>query len=101
MFRCAAPGLVGALYAGAGLEEVDEWDVAVELVADSPEQYWEMISEHVSLAAAALEQVDAAARERIRTLTLEHLRPFEHDGDVRVPGLARCIIGTKPAAAPA
>src|SRR3954471_11207592 len=43
MFRCAAPGYVSALYAGAGLCGVAEWDVDVELVTDSPTQYWEMI----------------------------------------------------------
>ena len=47
MFRCAAPGYVSSLYEGAGLRDVAEWDVDVELVTRSPEQYWEMISEHV------------------------------------------------------
>src|SRR3954447_3834451 len=58
MFRCAAPGYVTALYETAGLHDVAEWDVDVELVTQSSDQYWEMISEHVSLAAAALQQVD-------------------------------------------
>ena len=49
MFRCAAPGYVSALYE-AGLRDVAEWDVGVELVTRSPARYWEMISEHVSLA---------------------------------------------------
>src|SRR3954465_14714931 len=66
MYRCAAPSCVTALYADAGLRDIAEWDVDVELVARSPEQYWEMISEHVSLAAAALQKVDEQARERIR-----------------------------------
>jgi hypothetical protein len=54
MFRCAAPGYVSALYETAGPVDVAEWDVGVELVTDSPAQYWKMISEHVSLAVAAL-----------------------------------------------
>src|SRR2546423_5987038 len=66
MFRCAAPGYVGALYRGAELGDIAEWDVGVELVTSSPAQYWEMISEHVSLAVAAPQQVDGPARERIR-----------------------------------
>src|SRR4029079_3388164 len=52
MFRCAAPGYVTALYEAAGLRDVVEWDVDVELVTRSPAQYWEMMSEHVSLAVA-------------------------------------------------
>jgi hypothetical protein len=54
-----------------------------------------MLSEHVSLAAAALRQVDDAARERARAKTIAAVRAFEQDGAVRVPGVARCIVGTK------
>jgi SAM-dependent methyltransferase len=95
MFRCAAPSFVGDLYEAAGLGEVAEWDVGVELVTSSPAQYWDMISEHVSLAVAALEQVDEAARERIRSSAIAQVSAFERDGAVRVPGLARCIVGTR------
>jgi SAM-dependent methyltransferase len=96
MFRCAHPGYVGSLYDAAGLSDVAEWEVGIELVTRSPEQYWDMISEHVSLAVAALQQVDEPARERIRALALAQVSAFEEDGEVRVPGLARCIVGTKP-----
>lgn len=96
MFRCAAPGYVSALYESAGLREVAEWDVHIELVTESPEQYWDMISEHVSLAVAALQQVDVPARERIRDRAVAKVSAFEKDGKIRVPGLARCIVGTKP-----
>jgi SAM-dependent methyltransferase len=95
MFRCATPGQVSAVYEGAGLRDVTEWDVAVELVTESPAQYWAMISEHVSLAVAALHHVDEPARERIRATAIARVSAFEHDGAVRVPGLARCIAGTK------
>jgi ubiquinone/menaquinone biosynthesis C-methylase UbiE len=96
MFRCAAPGAVSARYEDAGLVDVTEWDVAVEMVTDSPEQYWDVMSEHVSLAVAALQRVDEPTRGRIRASAIAAVRPFEHDGVVRVPGLARCIVGTKP-----
>ncbi len=95
MYRCAAPGFVSALYEGAGLRAVAEWDVDVELVTRSPAQYWEVLSEHVSIAVAALRQVDEAARERIRANAIANVSAFEKDGMVRVPGVARCIIGTK------
>jgi ubiquinone/menaquinone biosynthesis C-methylase UbiE len=96
MFRCAAPGRVSALYDAAGLRGVVEWDVDVELVTQSPAQYWEMISEHVSLAVAALQRVDETARERIRANAIAKVSAFEKNGKVRVPGVARCIVGTKP-----
>ena len=95
MFRCAAPGCVSALYEAEGLREVAEWDVDVELVTRSPAQYWEMISEHVSLAVAALQQVDQPARQRIAATVIANVGAYEKDGTVRVPGVARCIVGTK------
>ncbi len=95
MFRCAAPGHVSAVYEAAGLHDVAEWDVAVELVTASPEEYWEMMSEHVSLAVAALQQVDEPARERIRATVMTNVSAYGQDGKVRVPGVARCSVGTK------
>jgi ubiquinone/menaquinone biosynthesis C-methylase UbiE len=96
MYRCATQGYVSALYEAAGLRDVVEWDVDLELVTRSPEEYWEMISEHVSLAVAALRQVDEPARERIRADAVANVSAFEKDGTVTVPGVARCIVGTKP-----
>lgn len=96
MYRCAARGYLSALYEGAGLGDIAEWDVAVELVTRSPEQYWEIISEHVSPVAAALREVGEPARERIRRHAIAEVSAFEKDGEVRVPGLARCIVATKP-----
>jgi len=95
MYRCAAPGYVSALYEAAGLRDVAEWDVDVELVTQSPAEYWAMISEHVSLAVAALQRLDEPARARIRETAIANVRAFERDGAVRVPGVARCIVGTK------
>ena len=95
MFRWAAPGCVSAMYEDAGLRDVAEWDVDVELVTRSPAQYWEMISEHVSLAVAALQQVDEPARERIGKVVIANVSTYEDGGKVRVPGVARCIVGTK------
>ena len=68
-------------------------------MTSSPEQYWDMISEHVSPAVVALQHVDDAARERIRAAAIAQVRAFEKDGVVRVPGAARCIVGTKQDAA--
>ncbi len=95
MFRCADPGYVSALYEGAGLRDIAEWDVEVELVTRSPDEYWDMMSEHVSLAVAALQQVDEQARERIRAHAIAGVSVFEKDGKVRVPGVARCVVGRK------
>jgi SAM-dependent methyltransferase len=80
MFRCAAPGYVSALYEAAGLSDVPEWDVGVELVTPSPAQYWEMISEHVSFAVGALQQVSDPARERIAKAVIARVSTYEENG---------------------
>ena len=67
----------------------------LELVTGSPAQYWKLISEHIWLAVAAIQQVDKPARERIRAYAIANVSAFEKDGKVRVPGVARCIVGTK------
>jgi SAM-dependent methyltransferase len=95
MFRYAAPGSIPAVYDGAGLGDVAEWDVDVELVTSSPAEYWEVMSEHVSLAVAALQQLDEPARERIRATVIANVSAYDRDGTVRVPGVARCVVGTK------
>jgi len=95
MFRYAAPGAVSALYEAAGLRDVAEWDVDVELVTQSPEQYWEMISEHVSPAVAALDRLDEPTRERIAATVMANVSEYAKDHEVRVPGVARCIVGTR------
>ena len=53
------------------------------------------ISKLAPNAVAALQQVDEPARERIRATAIANVGAFERDGKVRVPGLARCIVGTK------
>ena len=44
--------------------------VGVGLVTGSTAQYWELISEHVSLAVAALQQIGEPARERIAKVVI-------------------------------
>jgi ubiquinone/menaquinone biosynthesis C-methylase UbiE len=98
MYRCAAPRAVSGIYEAAGLGDVDEWDVPVDLVTASAEEHWLVMSEHVSLALTALQQVDDATRDRIRARVLADVADYvDGDGTTRVPGLARCIVGTKPA----
>ena len=49
----------------------------------------------ISLAVAALRQVDEPARGRIRAAAIAKVSAFEQDGTIRVPGVARCIVGSK------
>ena len=96
MYLCAAPGRVASLYAAAGLHDVAEHDVVVDLVSASPAEYWDMISEHVSLVAAALHDVDAAARGRIAATVLARVAAYVGaDSLVHLPGAASVVVGTR------
>jgi len=97
MFRCAAPEYVSDLYKRAGLTEVSEWEVPIVKVSDSLEEFWEMVSEHSSLAVSALKKVDESTRARIRERVIREVSVYEEDGKIRVPGLAKCILAIKSA----
>lgn len=99
MFRCAAPGYLTARFEAAGLREVEERDVDVVLSTSSAREYWAMTSEHVSLAVAALQRLDAAGRTSVAEAVIAAVSRYDVDGTVRVPGRARCAAGTKPIAA--
>jgi SAM-dependent methyltransferase len=95
VFRCSAAGLVPSLLSDAGLRDVRETDVPVVVEADDPEQGWEVLSEHVAPAAAALARLDEDARARVRDRVVDRLAGFVVEGGVRVPGLARVAVGTR------
>lgn len=95
IFRCAAPGFVAALFQAAGLREVDEWDVPVELVTESPAEYWQVVSEHVAPVATSLGRLDEAGRARAAGVAIRAAAAYESGGRTRVPGLARCTVGTR------
>jgi ubiquinone/menaquinone biosynthesis C-methylase UbiE len=95
LFRCAAPGAMSSVLQDAGMRGVVESDVPITLDPASADEYWDFITEIAAPVVAGLAQADDAARARIRTATIEQVRSFEADGRPRVPGLARCITGTK------
>jgi len=95
MFRCGGQGSVAALFEAEGLCEVAEWDVPVALVMDSAEEYWRLITEVTAPVAVALEQLDDPARERIARQAISGANHHRRGGALRIPGLSRCIVGTK------
>ncbi len=95
MFRWAQPGAIGSIFSAAALRDVTEWDVPTLLQTDSPEQYWRLATELTGPVVALLNQVDQATRERIAATAIDAAKAYEADGKVNLPGMARCIVGTK------
>ena len=45
MFRCAEPGLLSAVFASGGLDDVSEWDVPLTIATSTPEEYWQLVTD--------------------------------------------------------
>jgi ubiquinone/menaquinone biosynthesis C-methylase UbiE len=95
LFRCAPAGYMRAVFAEAGFRDIAEEEVACDMVIDTPERYWEIMTDIAAPVVAGLAKADAAARERIRSEVLDLARQFLRDGGVRMPSTATVIVGTR------
>ncbi len=71
VFRCATPGTLSALLQQAGLRSVKEVEVTGKVIFDSPQHYWEFITDVVAPVANALAKVDQAKREEVRRAVID------------------------------
>jgi SAM-dependent methyltransferase len=95
IFRCAAPGAISSVFSALGLKQVTETEVGVVQATDSTDDHWAMTNEVSAPIAAAMAALDNETRQRVRTRMEEALRPFRTPEGVRLPGVARCVVGTK------
>jgi len=95
LFRCAPAGYMRAVFAEAGLRDIAEEEVSCDMVIDTPERYWEFMTDIAAPVVAGLAKADEAARERIRVEVLDLARQFLRDGVVRMPSTATVIVGTR------
>lgn len=95
LFRCAAPGFAAGLFKNAGLKNVVEMEVAGDLVFESPEQYWDMLTEVAAPVVEGLSRADAKAREEIRSTVLDLARQTATDGTARFHWSALVVTGEK------
>jgi hypothetical protein len=65
------------------------------MVHDSPERYWDFMTEIAAPVVAGLAMADDAARERIRDTVLGLAREAVRDGRVRMRSTATVIVGTR------
>jgi len=95
LFRCAPTGYMRAVFAEAGLRDIAEEEVSCDMIIDTPERYWEFMTDIAAPVVAGLAKADEAARERIRAEVLDLAREFLRDGVVRMPSTATVIVGTR------
>ena len=95
LFRCAPPGYMRAVFADAGLRDISEEEVACDMVIDTPERYWEFMTDIAAPVVAGLAKADALAREQIRAEVLGLAGQFMSEGGVRMPSAGTVVVGTR------
>ncbi|MDP1929346.1 MAG: methyltransferase domain-containing protein [Thiobacillus sp.] len=95
LFRCASSGFMRAVFAEAGLRDIAEEEVACDMIIDTPERYWEFMTDVAAPVMAGLARADETARERIRAEVLDLARQSLRDGVVRMRSTATVIVGTR------
>lgn len=95
LFRCAPTGFISRVFAEAGLRDVAEEEVSCDMVHDTPQRYWEFMTDVAAPVVAGLAKADEAARERIRSEVLDLARQSLRDGAVQMRSTATVIVGTR------
>jgi hypothetical protein len=78
-----------------GLLDVSERKVSTDLVQESPEKYWEFITDIATTVVMALAKADEESRELIRSDVFQMLGRYEHDGALRLRSTATIAAGTR------
>ena len=95
LFRCAPTGFMTRMFNDAGLADVAERKVSTDLVFESPESYWEFMTDIATTVAMGLAKADEESRALIRSDVFALLGRYEHDGAIRLRSTATVVAGTK------
>ena len=95
IFRQAAPGVLSSLLEQAALRDIKVTEVTGEATFESPEAYWEFITDVVAPIATALKGIDAAQREAVKRAVLEAASKSARGTDIRLGWSALVASATK------
>jgi ubiquinone/menaquinone biosynthesis C-methylase UbiE len=95
LFRCAPEGMMRTAFVEAGLRDVVEEEVSTFMVHETPEQYWQFMTEIAAPVVAGLAKADAAERDRIQNEVVELARQSMRDGSVQMFSTATVFAGTR------
>lgn len=95
VFRFGNPGSLTSLFQQAGLREVSELRVAGEMNYDSPDHYWEMMTDVAAPIATALNQTDVATRASVKQAVIEDIQLKNSNGRLTMPWTAWVAVGVK------
>jgi ubiquinone/menaquinone biosynthesis C-methylase UbiE len=95
LFRCATEGFMRAVFAEAGLRDIIEEEVSTDMEHDTPERYWEFMTDIAAPVVAGLSKADESTRERIRVEVLDVARQSLRNGAVQMHSTATVIAATR------
>lgn len=91
MFRCAAPGMIVAIFKQAGFKHIQETVITGQVDYQSFDRYWEMMLEVGAPIVAALASADEATEAAIKAETAELFRS-KNKGDAAILDYAALVI---------
>jgi hypothetical protein len=83
------------VFADAGFRDIAEEEVACDMVIDTPERYWEFMTDIAAPVVAGLAKADELAREQIRAEVLGLASRFLREGVVRIPSAGTVVVATR------
>lgn len=93
IFRCSQPGCMAELFRNAGLKNVREKEVTGQLHCESPETYWNFITETSS--PVAFFKADEMLKHEIKEEVLGNLQARYGNGNISFDSTAIIISGEK------
>jgi ubiquinone/menaquinone biosynthesis C-methylase UbiE len=95
LFRCAPDGFISAAFAKAGLRDIGEEEISSTMIHESPERYWDFMTDVAAPVVAGLSKADAATQALIRDEVLGLAKQSARDGQVRMLSTAKVVYGTR------
>ncbi|KRE79290.1 class I SAM-dependent methyltransferase [Arthrobacter sp. Soil763] len=96
LFRCSASGFMARLYRDAGLVQVAERKISTDLIHESPESYWQFMTDIATTVAMGLAKAGPEAQSLIRSDVFQMLGRYEHQGALRLRSTATIVTGIRP-----
>jgi len=95
LFRCAGDGYLREVLAAAGLKDIVVHEVPCPMTHDSPQRYWEFMTDVAAPVVAGLSMADKPTRDLIHDEVLDLARRYVRDGRVEIHAAATVATGTK------
>jgi ubiquinone/menaquinone biosynthesis C-methylase UbiE len=95
LFRCASEGMMRSAFVEAGLRDIGEEEVSTTMIHDTPEQYWDFMTDIAAPVVAGLAKADAATQKQIAAEVLDSARHSTDNGKVQLLSTATVVVGTR------